>query len=491
MNINNIKHNINLEDFMSQIQTIFKNMSWLMISQLLASVCGFIWTILLTRYLGVSDYGIMNFAIAFTGISAIFMDLGISTYIVRHIATDYDSSPKYLGNAIPLKSVLSFFAFLITLIILIILKSNELTIQITLLFTIQSIFTSMTGLLNGSLQAVEEGKYQAIGNIVLNSLLLAFILISIIYDFGLYGVTLSYVISNLIVVILQYIVVKKRISKPKYEFDKEFCKKLLVYSIPFALTSFCALILSSIDMFMLTNMINSYANGIYSSAYKLIAIFALIQSVYFTVVYPVMSRLFKSEKNLLIFSFEKSAKYLMLIVIPLSFAVMFYSKDIIVLFFGNEYVLASSVLSILMWSVPLGFLAGICLNLLNASHKEKSVTINLIITALVNVILNFFLIPKYSYNGAAITTVISDILSLVLFMYSVYKLGVLSNKKLLFDLIKIIIGSVLLYISLSVLNLNMWLAIPVGIIIYFVIITLIKTFDVDDKNIIMEILGKK
>lgn len=475
---------------MSQVQTIFKNMSWLMISQILASICGFIWTILIARYLGVSDYGIMNFAISFTGILAILMDLGISTHIVRHIATDYDSSPKYLGNAIPLKSILSFFAFLITLIILILMKCDELTIQITLLFTIERIFASITSLLNGSLQAVEEGKYQAIGNILLNLLLLVFILISIISNLGIYGIAISYVSANFIVVIFQYFAVKRRISKPKFEFDKIFCKKILLLSIPFALTSFFGLILSSADMIMLTNMINSYANGIYSSAYKLISIFVIIQSVYFTVIFPVMSRLFKNEKKLLIFSFEKSIKYLMLIVIPLSFAVMFYSNDIIILFFGKEYMPASPVLAILMWTVPLGFLAGICANLLNASHKEKTVTLNLMIMALINIILNFFIIPKYSYTGAAITTAISDIVSIVLFIYSIYKLNALPGKKILLDLIKIILGSVILYIFLIFLNINMWLALPVGIIIYFTIMIIFRTFDSDDKYIIKEILGK-
>ena len=461
-----------------------------MFSQFLASICGFIWTILIARYLGVSDYGIMNFAISFTGISVILMDLGISVHIVRHIATDYDSSSKYLGNAIPLKSILSFISFLITLVILIIMGSDELTIQITLLFTIERIFVSMTGLLNGALQAVEEGKYQAIGNILLNLLLLAFIIISILSNLGIYGITISYVLANFIVVIVQYLLVEKRISKPKFEFDREFCKKILLLSIPFALTSFFGLILSSVDMLMLTNMIGSYANGLYSSAYKLISIFALIQTVYFTVIFPVMSRLFKNEKKLFVVSFEKSVKYLMLIVIPLSFAVMVYSTDIIILFFGEEYLMASSILSILMWTVSLGFLAGICLNLLNASHKEKTVTLNLMITALVNVILNLFLIPKYSYNGAAITTVLSDILSLVLFLYSVYKLGVLKNKKLLVDLLKIIIGSIILFISLIVLNLNMWVALPVGIIIYFTVIIVFKTFDDDDKYILNEILNR-
>ncbi|MBE6500735.1 MAG: flippase, partial [Methanobrevibacter thaueri] len=53
---------------MSQVQTIFKNMSWLLISQIIASVCGFIWTVLMARYLSVSDYGIFGFATSFTGI---------------------------------------------------------------------------------------------------------------------------------------------------------------------------------------------------------------------------------------------------------------------------------------------------------------------------------------------------------------------------------------------------------------------------------------
>ena len=199
---------------MSQVRTIFKNMSWLFVSQVIGAICGFIWTILIARYLSVSDYGIMNFAISFTGIIAITMDLGISTHIIRHIATNFDSAPKYLGNAIPLKSIFSFFTFILALIILIAMKCDEITIQITLLFTIERIFSSMIGLFNGSLQAIEEGKYQAIGNILLNILLLIFILISIIDNFGLYGITLAYVTANFFVVIFQYLTVQKRISKP-------------------------------------------------------------------------------------------------------------------------------------------------------------------------------------------------------------------------------------------------------------------------------------
>ena len=118
---------------MSQVKTIFKNMSWLLISQIIASICGFIWTVLMARYLGVNDYGILGFAISLTGMLSILFDFGIGFLSVRHIATNYDSTPKYLGNAIPLKGLLSLFGFVVILIILILMHADELTIIVTLL----------------------------------------------------------------------------------------------------------------------------------------------------------------------------------------------------------------------------------------------------------------------------------------------------------------------------------------------------------------------
>ena len=100
------------------------------------------------------------------------------------------------------------------------------------------------------------------------------------------------------------------------------------------------------------------------------------------------------------------------------------------------------------------------------------------------------MIPLFSYNGAAITTVLSDLLIVIIQVYIIYKLGHRPNKKLYIDIIKIIVGSAVLGIILYFLNLNMWVALPVGIIIYLTVIYLLRTFDDDDKYVIKEILGK-
>ena len=193
---------------------------------------------------------------------------------------------------------------------------------------------------------------------------------------------------------------------------------------------------------------------------------------------------------MLLISFEKSIKYLMLVMIPLAVATAFYSGDIIHLIYGHEYDAASSVLSILIWTVCFLFISGACNTLLNASHKEVSVTKIYAVAAVFNIVLNIFMIPHFSYNGAALTTVLSDVLIVIIEAYVIYKLGHRPNKKLYSDIIKIIAGSAVLGIALYFLNLNMWVAIPVGIIIYLAVVYLIRFFDDDDKYVIKEILGK-
>ena len=128
--------------------------------------------------------------------------------------------------------------------------------------------------------------------------------------------------------------------------------------------------------------------------------------------------------------------------------------------------------------------------LLNASYKEVTITKIYAIAAIFNVVLNFIMIPYFSYNGAATATVLSDLLIMIIQLYVIYKLGYRVNRKLLADLIKIIIGSSILGIALYILNLNMWIALPVGIVIYFATVYLLKVFDSDDKYVIKEILGK-
>lgn len=473
----------------NRVQTIFANMSWLMVSQIITSACAFIWTILTARYLGPSDYGIFGTAVSFTVLFAVLADFGVTTYIVRAISTDLEHEGKYLNNAISLKLFLSLLYLSVILLVLFLFGWDNYVVLICFLFAIESLIKSFQFAFCTSFQAHELMKYQAISNIILNVLTLIFIIIVSFTKFGLMGITFAYIFANIFGLIYTVLVIRKKIIKPKFSFDLSFYKVLILGGIPFALTGIFYTIYYSIDIVMITQFASTYDTGLYNSAYKLINVLTLFYSIYSSVVFPVMSKLFVDEKDILQFSFVKSMKYLSLVTIPIAVFTFFYGYDIINIY-GPEFVEAGGVLKILIWTVCFLFINGACSLMLNASHKEYSVTKIYSIAAVFNVILNLILIPKYSVYGAAVATVASEILILLLQFYMIRKINQLPDRHFVYDVFRISVASGALGVVLHVLNLNMWLAIPVSIVVYFAVIFLVKTIDQEDKLIIKQIIGR-
>ena len=199
------------------------------------------------------------------------------------------------------------------------------------------------------------------------------------------------------------------------------------------------------------------------------------------VIFPVMSNLFKRHEKLLILSYEKSVKYLLMLIIPFSILIVIYSPALIQLIYGSEYEVASTVLSILIWTVSLLFILAPGTNLLNSSHKEMAVNKIYIFGAIINIVLNLIFIPYLSYYGAAISTIISYALIIVIQRIVIYRLGHGLNQKLYFDIFKIIVGSLILGALFNFITPSIWLAIPVGIVIYFPLIYFLRAFDNNDR----------
>ena len=471
----------------NKVKTIFSNMSWLMVSQILTSVFAFVWTILTARYLGPSDYGIFGTAVSFSTIFGVFATFGIFTYLVRAISTDFENEDKYLNNTLSLKIFLAIFYLAIVVLAAVFLGWDRYVIGICLLFAFEYLIKTYHDVFFSSFQAHEKIKYQAITNIIINSLTLIFIILVIVTDYGLLGIAFAYIIANFIALLYAIYAIRKHIIKPRLTFDFGFYKVLIKAGIPFALTGLFYTIYYSIDIVMITQFASTYDTGLYNSAYKLISVLALFYTIYSAVIFPVMSKLFKDEKDMLNLSFVKSIKYLSLVTIPIAVFTSFYGYQIIAIY-GADFIEAGGVLQILIWTVCFLFINGACSLVLNASHEEYSVTKIYSIAAVFNVILNLFMIPKYSVYGASVATVLSEILILILELYMIRKIGQLPDRHLVYDILKICAASLILGIVLYVLNLNMWVAMAVSIVVYFGAIILLQTFDQEDKLIVKQII---
>ena len=134
---------------MSVIRTIFKNSGWMMGSQVFTNLCAFIWTILMARYLGASDFGILSFAISIVSIAAIFMDFGMQTYIVRVISRDNSLTNEYFQKTIPLKIILSIIILIFIILFLYITGRSDLVMLVSIIITLEYVFLSLNNFIYG------------------------------------------------------------------------------------------------------------------------------------------------------------------------------------------------------------------------------------------------------------------------------------------------------------------------------------------------------
>ena len=475
---------------MSQIRTVFKNMSWVTLSQIITNICAFVWTIIIARYLGVLDYGTLSFVISFTVLIGIGNDMGMTPFTTRELSKDRNETLKYINNIIPFKLILSTFLLIFTVLGVYLLHYNKLIILLTFIMYIETIIISMFNFISGIFQAHEELKPAAISIIIYSiSLVILTIIISEL-DLGLIAIALSYTFSYLLCLIFCSYHLIKQFKLPKLEFDLPFWKNVSKKSLPFGLTIFFYTIYFQIDVVMLSWLSGDYATGLYNSAYKVISVFTAFYVIYQYVIFPLMSKLYTEDTNLLKISFEQSFKYSLLILLPIIIGVYFYSPYIINLIYTSEFALASVPMQILIWTVVFLFINGVATSLLNSIGKEFDVTKIYVIAAIFNIVVNYILIPEYTYIGASVATVLSEILILGLMMYSISKTEYKPDITLLKTVVKLVICGIILTIVLYLINVSLYLAIPIGLIVYIIALFLTKSIDDTDKYIVKELLGK-
>lgn len=470
---------------MNTIRKITKNVGVLFISQILSNVLGFFTLIYSARYLGVEGFGTLSLALAFTGILSVCMDMGLNTLTIREVARNNNLAKDYISNTIFLRAILSLITIIFLFIIVYIIGYNQQTIEVVLIIALYMILNTFTQMFYSIFQAFEKMEYQSIGIILNNVILLTGILLAIFYKVDIIKFSSVYALMAAITFFYSYIICYWKFFTPKMRFNQiNHCKKLIRESWPFAITGISINIYIWIDTVILSTIQGQEAVGLYNASYKLILVLLFIPIVFNNALFPSMSKYYNSSKEALKISFEKLFKITMMIGIPIGIGTVLIANKVILLVYGDKYINATIALQILIWSTVLIFARGPFERLLAASNKQLTTTKIFIIGVIFNIILNLLIIPIYSYIGAAIVTVLTDILVLTLFIIAVKKSEFSISRSIYLSLIKIIISSIIMGLILSYfISLNLFLISILGIIIYT--ISLIALRILDDDEILM------
>jgi O-antigen/teichoic acid export membrane protein len=213
---------------------------------------------------------------------------------------------------------------------------------------------------------------------------------------------------------------------------------------------------------------------------------------------PTLTYLFsKKDMNEFKTVYKSTTKWVFMLNIILFSIFVLFPKEIITILFGTEYSIAAPALVILSMGLFLNYSFILTNYIPTVANRTKLELLNISSGAILNIILNIILIPKYGIMGAAVATSISFLLTSIL--YFIEGLWIIKINPLKFNYLKIIISilitSLLIkYISQNFINvdniINLLIISILFVILYFVLLILTRSFEKENKNILSKIMRK-
>jgi len=472
---------------MSTVPRIAKNVAFLYIAYIITSVLSILLTVVIARNLGDITFGRYSFAFAFTAIFAVFLDLGFNTLVVRDVARDKSMAPKYLGNIIIIKAILSVAIFGFISLTISLMDYPHDTTTAVLILGIYIIFTALADIFRVTFRAFERMEYEALVSVVSRLIIVSLGLAAVFLGYGLVEITLVFAIGGIFDFIFSFFLCGKKFAKPRLEIDLHFWKRAVKIALPIGFLSIAAIIYIKIDTVMLSLMKGDDVVGWYNAAYSLVLALQPIPPILMNALLPSMASFFISSRSSLEISYEKSLKYLLILGLPMAVGLALLASRIIPLFYGSEFTNSISALQILAWDVLLIFLFTPLAVVLISMDKQNQMAVVAAGCALINVILNIILIPRFSYIGAGIATLATETVLFGLYFYLVSKyLCKLPLHKIVAR--PMVACAIMAAFVCLFYGMNLGLLVVLAAALYFVVLYLTRGFTADDLDLLKEIL---
>jgi O-antigen/teichoic acid export membrane protein len=459
-------------------QTIFKNTFWLIGAEGVSKLLKIVLIIYVARIFGALNYGIFTFSLAFVTLFAVFFDMGLGAIITREFSDKGGKEEEFLAIfslKILLGAMVLFLIFVGSFFI-----SQDLVIRkIIWILGIYIMITELIGTIFvffRSRQQMEHEAWMKIFQIFTETSIGLFIILNFP---SVQNLSYSYLVASFITLFVVLLFFNFKVFPLKFYWEKSIWKKFLRMSWPVALVGVFATIYSQIDSVMMGYWGQIIETGWYNAAYRLVSMIMAPATLIGISFFPVLSKTFKESKE----EFQKIGDYQMQIIIFFAIPVMVggiaLAPKIVNCVYGQTYSSAILAFQILIIMAGFTFFSNLFSNILIAVKKQKNLSVIIFSGAVLNIILNVLLIPRYTLYGAAVSTLITMVLILVLFLGFVPKLTPFKifNLNFLINFLGACISSLIMYFFVSkpeIYCINIFVLILIGILLYSISFLLYK-----------------
>ncbi len=451
-------------------QTVAKNVFWLTVSNFGGRLLRSIIIIYSARVLGASEWGVFSYAISLIAFITVFTDIGISPILVRETAKSRD-------NATAQKEILStsFFLKLILLafgVVVVIFTAPQLTavagvkaiLPIVVFILIFDTFRDFGFYL---IRAMEKMEWEAMLYMTTNAaiVVLGFIFLKFSPKVALF--TLSYALGTGVGLAATIFVLRKHFSGIFSNYSSAWAKSILTSAWPFAISGALGALMINTDILIIGWLRSAQDVGLYSVGQRIVQLLYVLPAVLSTSLFPTLARLAGKDDKKVSLAVERVLSFVYLAAIPMALGSVILGKGIINFVFGSGYADAVSSFQVLGITMLIDFPVAILSGMVFAYNRQKKLMIYSAIGGILNVVLDFILIPKFGIVGSAFATLAAQILSNIYLHWTARRLN---NFVVLPHLKKVFFASAVMAVAILSMNFAGWhvlIAVTAGIAVYF------------------------
>ena len=449
---------------------VFENTSALFIAQLIGRIMSFgLVVILMPRYFTEEALGGYFLAMFITNMIASIAELGMQSTLIREMTLHRRQARHFVGNALIIRIFLSIIAFGLMVCSGYMLDYPPIVVQMIFLLGLADITNSTAQLFRNVFRAFERMGYEAFTVVVERSLVVIAGGVFIGLGINLVNFCVVVLIASIFNLVLSVSIVAKRFIPLRFDINLNTLKRLMRQAFPFAIGNICNLIYFRIDTVLLSKLSLHGVTAVawYGVAYSLVNAFTILPGAFMGAMFPVMARTFAERRMDFGSIYTDALRWMFLVGVPFAVGMATLSEKISSVFFPHyEWTAISPALRLLSWSAGLSFLTTVVVSVLRATDKRRPFSILMVTTALLNIALNFILIPRFSHVGAAMTMIVSELY--LLFAGVIYISLRISKLTYISFAFKTVIVSTLMGTGLMLLRerFSIWLLIPCAIIFY-------------------------
>jgi len=390
---------------MSVVKKVAGNTAIILGTRAVNTVLGIATVYLLTRFLGLADFGAYEILFAYVAIASTVVAFGFRPILTREISTAREDMALVLGNVMMVMLLLAVATVAAVNLISYFLGEDPRLSKLMLIYSL-GIFFICVSVFEATFAANLNVKVPSFLRTAQRMLLFALILLVIYFQGSLVHILIVELMAGFLYMVFGYHLSLKYL-KPAFVFKPALWKELVQLSWPVGIFGLLDQLLRKVDILMLSSLTDHASVGFYSLAARLNQFLEVVIAAAMVSVFPLLCKYYADKRE----NFERlwrlSFKYLMAFITLVCLVIFYAATPLVVAVGGEEFADAALALQVLIWSQIFVYARIVSVQILVAINEQRLAVVLTLVAVSANIGLDYLLIPKLGYVGACWGTLIS------------------------------------------------------------------------------------